>query len=306
MQSYDEIVKEKRKRKLILSISFLILTSICSVVVFGVNDCLYASEIINSFGLALDVIGAMMVAFTLWRPLKKKAEKGKQFLSNHPKFRNISLSQYAEQKEIYMQLGLIILCFGFMLQIVSNWVDIPTLLNPNTIPPYQSEAQVKGNPMETKDYFYALGIVATAIVSVWNIINHYRVNQRTSFINTVTSERVKWLDKLRENISDFCGLTYTWSMSNVEGKPEEFELVSKCDKLRFLIRLQLNPKEINGEPNPDKKIEELIAKMPELTHESKQEELKDALDQMIITSQELLKEEWEKVKAEAKSGDLTT
>jgi len=306
MQSYEEIIKDKKKRRLILSISCLILIGICSIVVLWVKDCLYASKIINSVGLALDIIGALMVAFTLWMPLKKKAEKGKQFLSNHPKIRNISLSQYAEQKGIYMQLGLIILCFGFILQIVSNWIDIPTVLNTNILPPYHSKAQIKGNPMEPKDYFYAIGIVATAVVSVWNIINHYRVNKRSSFINTVTNERVKWLDKLRKNISDFCGLTYTWSMSNVEGKPEEFELVSKCDKLRFLIRLQLNPKEINGQPNPDKKIEELIAKVPELTHESKQQELKDALDQMIITSQELLKEEWEKVKAEAKSGDLTT
>lgn len=75
--------------------------------------------------------------------------------------------------------------------------------------------------MEAKDYFYALGIIATAIVSVWNIINHYKTNKKTSFINTVTSERVKWLDKLRKNISDLCGLTHTWTRSKIQGTPEE-------------------------------------------------------------------------------------
>jgi len=158
--------------------------------------------------------------------------------------------------------------------------------------------------VELKDYFYAFGIIATAVVSIWNIINHYKVNKRTSFINTVTSERVKWLDKLRHNISSFCGLTHTWTMSNIQGKPEEYELISELDKLRYQIRLQLNPKIENNEPNPDKKIEELIARIPDLTHESKHAELKEAVNDLILTSQVLLKEEWEKIKAEAKKGDL--
>ena len=55
--------------------------------------------------------------------------------------------------------------------------------------------------------WYAPGIVVTFILGVWNIINNYRINNKTAFINTVTSERVKWIGKLRENISRFCGLT---------------------------------------------------------------------------------------------------
>jgi hypothetical protein len=41
-----------------------------------------------------------------------------------------------------------------------------------------------------------------------------------------------------------------------------------------------------------------------LTPESKQEELKAALNDLVETGQELLKAEWEKVKAESKRGDL--
>jgi hypothetical protein len=158
--------------------------------------------------------------------------------------------------------------------------------------------------MEPKDYFYAIGIIATAIVSVWNIVNHYKTNKKISFINTVTSERVKWLDKLRQNISNFCGLTHTWTHSKIQDTPEEIKLLGEIDKLRYLIRLQLNPKTNNGVPNTDKKIEDLIAKIPELTDPSKRNELDSAINQLIITSQILLKDEWEKVKAESKKGDL--
>jgi hypothetical protein len=150
-----------------------------------------------------------------------------------------------------------------------------------------------------KDIFFSLGIILTFIIGVWNIINNYRASRRTAFINTVTAERVKWIEKLRENISEFCGLTYTWSFSKMGGTPRGNEFVEKIDKLRHVIRLQLNP---DGEL--DKKIEELIARVPDLTHETQKDQLNTALDSLVTTTKELLKAEWEKVKAESKRGDL--
>ena len=158
--------------------------------------------------------------------------------------------------------------------------------------------------MDPKDYFYATGIVVTAGIGIWNTVNHHRTNKKTSFINTVTSERVKWLDKLRHNISSFCGLTHTWTRSEHDNPSEEAMLLKEIDKLRYLIRLQLNPKDINGQPNTDKKIEALIAKIPQLTDVSFREELDAAMEELIIESQFLLKEEWDKVKLESKNGDL--
>jgi len=152
-----------------------------------------------------------------------------------------------------------------------------------------------------KDVFYVVGIILTFVIGVWNIFINYRQSRRTGFINTVTSERVKWIEKLRQNISTFCGLTYNWCYSQLEGKPEETEILREIDKLRHLIRLQLNP-----DPNSklERKIEELIERIPELTHIDRRNELRDSLDELIKTSQSLLKEEWDKVKAESKRGDL--
>jgi hypothetical protein len=75
--------------------------------------------------------------------------------------------------------------------------------------------------------------------------------------------------------------------------------VKQLDKLRYLIRLQLNPA-----GNYDKAIESLIAQIPDLTHETQVEQLKNSINELIEVSQKLLKDEWDKVKEESKRGDL--
>lgn len=61
----------------------------------------------------------------------------------------------------------------------------------------------------------------------------------------------------------------------------------------------------DGKPNLDRQIEELIAEIPDLTDRSKREALEAAMERLMVASQSLLKAEWEKVKAEAKIGDLS-
>ncbi len=153
--------------------------------------------------------------------------------------------------------------------------------------------------METKDWIYGVGIVLTFALGGWNLVATYRNTRRASFINTVTSQRVKWIEQLRQDISDFCGLTYTWCFSQMEGKPGGYDLLKEVDRLRHVIRLRLNPDGVH-----DRKIESLIADIPGLTHASKQNELKVALENLTVTTQLLLKEEWEKVKREAEHGNL--
>ena len=153
--------------------------------------------------------------------------------------------------------------------------------------------------LEPKDYILGVGVIVTLVLGVWNAVANYRASRRTTFINTVTSQRINWIEQLRQDVSTFCGLTHTWCFSELDGKPQEFDVLKEIDRLGHVIRLRLNPA---GEH--DKKIEQLINEIPTLTDISKRQELKIALNQLTSTAQLLIKEEWEKVKEESKRGDV--
>lgn len=153
--------------------------------------------------------------------------------------------------------------------------------------------------METKDVVYLVGILLTAALGVWNLVSNIRASRRTSYINTVTAQRVNWIEQLRQDVASFSGKTYTWCLSKLEGENGELDILKEIDRLRYVIRLRLNP---SGKH--DNEIERLMKEIPELTGISKKEELKAKLDELTKTTQNLLKEEWEKVKKEAKSGDI--
>lgn len=153
--------------------------------------------------------------------------------------------------------------------------------------------------MDAKDYIYAAGILVTLGLGVWNLVHINRSARKTSFINTVTAQRVKWLEQIRQDISKFVGLTHHWSRSALEGTEREEAVLRDIDQLRYVIRLRLNP-----DDTPDRKILQLVKRIPELTNDTRRAELYEALDALTDATQEMLKAEWEKVKAEAKDGDL--
>lgn len=71
--------------------------------------------------------------------------------------------------------------------------------------------------MEPKDWVLAAGVVVTLVLGGWNAVVNHRINKRTTFVNTVTSQRIKWIEQLRQDISAFAGLTYHWSHTDIEG-----------------------------------------------------------------------------------------
>jgi hypothetical protein len=144
------------------------------------------------------------------------------------------------------------------------------------------------------------GILLTFLLGVWNLIYNFRNSKRTTFINTVTSERVKWIQNTREAISTLCGRTYYWLMTQNEISQEESNSVRKeVDKLRLLVKLQLNPKS-----DGDIEIMNLIDEMPKYTDKHYEKEMKDLLSKIVTKSQFLLKDEWDKVRDESLYGDL--
>ena len=118
--------------------------------------------------------------------------------------------------------------------------------------------------LEPKDVIFGVGILLTFFLGVWNLVVNYRTTRKTSYINTVTSQRIKWLELVRQDIGALCGLTHTWFYSGLAGTDKEHEVLKAIDRLRHVIQLRLNPTGIL-----DQKIQALILEIPNLTDESK-------------------------------------
>ena len=154
--------------------------------------------------------------------------------------------------------------------------------------------------MDNKDYFYALGIIATLVLGIWNLIQGHHATRKASFINTVTSQRVLWIEQMRQDVSKFVGLTLTLHMTTIHEDTPRLEIHKEIDRLCYVIRLRLNPND-----TPDRKIAALIKNIQTLTKDSNRTELLSSLEQLTQETQEMLKDEWDKVKAESKDGDLS-
>ena len=165
-------------------------------------------------------------------------------------------------------------------------------------PSQTAAAQATKDKWEPKDIVLAVGVVVTLILGIWNAFANLRAGQRTMFVNTVTSQRIKWIEQLRQDISTFSGLVYHWAMTDIIDTKEAQQIVKEIDRLNHVIRLRLNPAGTH-----DKVIESLLLEIP--THTADQAKIKELLQQLTVTSQALLKEEWEKVKAESKKGPLS-
>lgn len=153
--------------------------------------------------------------------------------------------------------------------------------------------------IETKDIVTLLGIGITFIVSSIGLYVSLRNAKKTLFINSITSSRIKWIDIVRKNISDFCGLTYHFSLTELD-KAEKQKVTEQIDRLRFLIKLQLN----RGDKF-DRKIMAKIDLIPDLTAPDKVEQLTKEINELIELTQDLLKLEWEGAKLESMKGILT-
>lgn len=165
-------------------------------------------------------------------------------------------------------------------------------------PTQAAAVQAPQEKWEPKDIVLAAGVVVTLFLGLWNAFANFRSGQRTMFVNTVTSQRIKWIEQLRQDISMFSGLVYHWAMTDLADTKEEQQIIKEIDRLNHVIRLRLNPAGTH-----DKIIEGLLAEIPR--HTADRTKIKELLEKLTVTSQALLKEEWEKVKAESKNGPLS-
>lgn len=155
----------------------------------------------------------------------------------------------------------------------------------------------------------AKGVVAILVACIAVIgvltgaVTSYLVSGRTVYINSITAERSKWIEKLRVNLAAYSGglaavafrsnyLAPTAGVTEMLAARRELEALNHTASV---IQLQLNPW---GEI--DRNILKLIDGIVIRTNTDV--DLIDRADKLLIAhSQWLLKAEWEKVKFEARS-----
>ena len=149
--------------------------------------------------------------------------------------------------------------------------------------------------METKDIIAIAGIVGTLLVSTATLLYSIWSNKRSSFLNTVTTSRLKWIDSLRDKVAEFIAVTARIAR-NGEGEDVSV-LAMQRDTLLHQIVLHLNP----YDPE-DQQIRTFAERARELTDVGeKPSEIANTLRELREATGDYLKKEWNRVKRE--SGD---
>ncbi|WP_294153957.1 hypothetical protein [uncultured Clostridium sp.] len=132
----------------------------------------------------------------------------------------------------------------------------------------------------------AIGVILTAIMAGINMYISTVKNKKTNYINTITTERIRWMTSLKEMISEFCSLSYK--------DMYDMELTDYSDEVKMLesrIKLYLNPID-------DKEIvEQLEVCVREMMSSRRCPSIE--LDKLVTLSQKMFKKEWERVKKES-------
>lgn len=145
------------------------------------------------------------------------------------------------------------------------------------------------------------GVLVSAMISA---LIAFVTSRKTLYVNAVTVERSKWIEKLRGNLASYSAVAHgvfyqaqneEWTEATARS-PEYFALLRELQNLRSVLKLQLNPK---GEI--DQNIIILVDRIYELSRAwTFGSQLAEAERLLVLHAQFLLKAEWEKVKSEAR------
>jgi hypothetical protein len=154
---------------------------------------------------------------------------------------------------------------------------------------------------DPKDKIALLAIAATFIVSLINLIYTIVNNRKTTFVNTVTASRLRWIDSLRDKVASFIAVTVQiLNPGLVSGEQQDMRLLLReRDTLTHQIVLHLNPADAE-----DQAIRKSVDFVVELTHGGAYTaELQKLLVDLRDATQAYLKKEWTRVKRESRSGE---
>jgi len=145
-----------------------------------------------------------------------------------------------------------------------------------------------------------IGVILSFIVGTAGLWIGIRNSKKTIFINSVTASRIKYIQDLRNNIAEFCGLFFRYGLLMKDDprlSTEKLRILESSDKLKYLIMLYLNPEDTDW----DKKIIRLIDDIRTAIDQHPT----DKIDELINVTQYLLKLKWEEAKKESQKGILS-
>ena len=140
--------------------------------------------------------------------------------------------------------------------------------------------------LEAKDYITFVSITITLIIGIVSLIVSWKTNKKTTYINTITSARIEWIQSVRHNISTLCSLAQAMNAGDTDYKEINYRIE--------MVKLLLNPAE-----EESKMVVELIGELPNAVSDGK---VYEHSRYILESTQKILKKEWDRVKEEAQSG----
>ena len=92
-----------------------------------------------------------------------------------------------------------------------------------------------------KDSIYAIGIILTFATTLLSVYMTFKNNKAIHYVNSITKNRVEWIEKLRDSIADF--IAHTNIYNNVYYKNDYVKSgqhLAECQKVCSKIKLLLN------------------------------------------------------------------
>jgi hypothetical protein len=147
------------------------------------------------------------------------------------------------------------------------------------------------------DFFTVVSFIAAITALLTSIYSVYH-SRKTTYINAVTTSRLKYIENLRSYISEFCGLLLHTSNTKLE-ENEIKKISERTDVLRFTIKLHLNRKNYF-----DKELINQIDSISNFPATIGLGERINEITQLTNYAQDIFALEWAGIKLEATGGKL--
>ncbi len=147
---------------------------------------------------------------------------------------------------------------------------------------------------------WVFSVITAGIAYKAAVRKHFETTKdsdKSIFVASVTNERAKWRGELRKSVAEFC-------MLSIESSPN----IPKLLQLKVDIILRLNPRAndpaLIQKHKFDHEIRESVNAIFAAAKTSNSQAIHDQVVKLEGSAQELLKQEWEKSKAEALAGKV--